>query len=336
VHLPEWALRMIFVILNLGVIILALGFILGFWPLLVLGAIAVVYAVLWWAFHYVRWYIRLVPSHRNGAMLFGLIASVGLVVSVVFGGYLIHVHLSNAVSQNIRLAHIHSGLVAWGTIGLLGIGVALRGGNVPILQSIPVLKGSAWMWLAGAFVLIVFMSLWQITFIMIGGVIVLLGFLGYGYSIPRLSEFQSDTDEKSGMSQGLLPYIILGFLGLLLTILIGFDITINYPSGRAGIHQLLGIGAWILMTYLMSMLSEIPRSAYALLEAESGHPEDLPMESEYRYPAPFRAGWVGLTLALLVATGGYFVSQTMFLAGLFLLGICTFFLAGYVLLKYRV
>lgn len=334
VEISEWAMSAIHAVMNIGIIVLAAGFLAGFWPLLVLGAIGVTYAVLWWALHYIRWFIRVPSGRKGGALLFGLFAVVGLVVAVLIGGYLIHGHLTDSVSQNIRLAHIHSGFVGWATLGLLGIGVALRGGDVPLLNSIPILRGTSGAWFAGTLLLVLFMAIWQISLVMIAGAILFLAFLGYGYSMPKTGASREDSGDDDNGGGGLLPYVIAGFIGLFLTILIGFDITINYPSGRAGIHQVFGVGVWLLMTFLMALLAEFPKSAYVVLRHKREKGAEMPAEMEYRYPGMFQAGWIGITVTLLITVAGYFMSQSLFFTGILLLGLVTSFLASYVLVKY--
>ncbi|MEJ2049985.1 MAG: hypothetical protein P8Y60_09145, partial [Calditrichota bacterium] len=100
---------------------------------------------------------------------------------------------------------------------------------------------------------------------------------------------------------------------------------------RAGVHRLLGVGAWLLMTFLMSLMSEIPERARELFPSA-----EHPGAGQYLYPKLFRIGWVLLTIALLVALVGTFISQFVIFIGIFLLSIITAILSGYLVFKYRI
>lgn len=330
VIVQDWIAKAIHIVLSLGVLVLILGFGFSSWPILALGVLGIYYAGFWWAFQYLRWYMQAEKADRKGVLLFGGLASLALVITLLLGGYLVHGFLTNSVPQNMRLAHIHAGLVGWASLGLLGIGVALRGGDSPVTGSVRSLQGSAWVWFAGAVILIGLFAVWKLSLVLVAAAIVLLGFIGYGYSMPKVGKFATEASEESG-SRKLLPFIIVGFLGLFLTILLGFDLAANYPSGRAGVHRLLGVGAWLLLTFLMSLLSEIPQRANDLLEALGGIGEVNP-------PAPgfIRVIWIGLTVSLLVALVGSFTSQVTLFIGIGLLSLVTAILAGFLVVAYRV
>jgi len=331
VVIQDWIVKAIHIVLSLGVLVLILGFGFSSWPILVIGVLGVYYAGFWWAFQYLRWYLQAEKADRKGVLLFGGLATLALIVSLLLGGYLLHGFLTNSVPQNMRLAHIHAGLVGWASLGLLGIGVALRGGDSPVTGSVKSLQGSAWIWFAGAVILIAFFAVWKLRLVLVAGAIVLLGFIGYGYSMPKVGKLATQAPSGGSAARKLLPFILIGFLGLFLTILLGFDMAANYPSGRVGAHRLLGVGGWLLLTFLMSLLSEIPQRANDLLEALGGLGEVSP-------PAPglVRAGWIGLTVSLLVALAGSFTSQVILFIGVFLLSLITAFLAGYLVVAYRV
>lgn len=335
--ISEWVVDTIHALLYGGMIILFIGFVMQSWVVLTIGFLGTAYALLWWTFQYFRWYVRISPDHRKGVLLFGAFAALGLVAAVLLGGYLMHGYLENNTPQNIRLAHIHAGLVGWGTLGLLGIGVALRGQQRAVTESIGVLHGSVWVWFIGLVLLVSMMLSWEISVIMVAGALALLGFLGYGYSMPKVAKLGDDTEkspELPSSGKKLLPLIIVGFVSLFFTILIAFDISINYPSGRAGIHRIFGVGGWLLMTYLMAMLSELPKTILQRRKIVGGQP-GLYNDSEFLFPAIFRISWIVLTAGLLVAVAGYFISPSILFIGVLILGLMTTILSFYLLARYK-
>lgn len=333
----EWIVDTMHALLYGGLIILFTGFVMQSWIVLTIGFLGTAYAFLWWTFQYFRWYARIPNDQRKGVLLFGAFAALGLVAAVLLGGYLMHGYLENNTPQNIRLAHIHAGLVGWGTLGLLGIGVALRGQQHAVTKSIGALHGSAWVWFAGLVLLVSMMLSWQISVIMVAGALTLLGFLGYGYSMPKVSKLGGNIEkstETPSVGKKLLPLIIVGFVSLLFTILIAFDISINYPSGRAGIHRIFGVGGWLLMTYLMAILSELPKTVLQMHKIRldnAGHFND----KEFLFPVLFRISWIVLTAGLLIAVGGYFISPVILFIGVLVLGLMTTILSFYVLARYK-
>ncbi|MCF7804604.1 MAG: hypothetical protein K9N46_10345 [Candidatus Marinimicrobia bacterium] len=335
VEVKPWTVRTIHILPNVGIGILTIGFLLNTWPVLAVGFLGTAYALIWWAVEYFRWLLQADSADRKGALLFGAFGVIGLVVAVLIGGYLFHGYLSGNTVQNMRLTHIHAGFVGWASLGLLGIGIALRGGENPVTKSIGILQGSAWVWFAGFLLLAGFMVTWNLSLLMIAGSIIILGLFGYGYSMPKVGELGSDSSEAgtAAGSKRLLPYIIIGFLGLFVAILLGFDISINYPSGRAGSHRIIGVGGWLVMTFLMALLSEIPRTSLALLQSKG---ETVTAVQQYLYPGIFRIGWIVLTAGLLIALTGYFTSPTIMFAGLLLLTGMVAILAISVLMKYPV
>ena len=336
-EIGEWVVDTIHALLFGGIIILFIGFVIQSWVVLTIGFLGTAYALLWWAFQYFRWYFHISSDHRKGVLLFGAFAALGLVAAVLLGGYLMHGFLENNTPQNIRLAHIHAGLVGWGTLGLLGVGVALRGQQRAVTESIGILHGSAWVWFAGLVLLVSMMLSWQISVIMVAGTLAFLGFLGYGYSMPKVGKL-GDESEKSAQTPSsgkkLLPLIIIGFVSLFFTLLFAFDISINYPSGRGGIHRVFGVGGWLLMTYLMAMLSELPKSALQLRNIDGGEP-GLFNDTEYLFPAIFRISWIVLTAGLLIAVAGYFISASILYVGVLVLGLMTTILSIYLLARYK-
>lgn len=333
VRVNEWTVKTIHIIMNVGIGILTLGFLLDTWPVMAVGFIGVAYAGFWWVIQYFRWFFQAEPQDRKGALLFGAFGSLGLAITILIGGYLFHGYLSENTLQSMRLPHIHAGFVGWASLGLLGIGVALRGGELPVTKSVPVLQGSAWVWLIGIVTLLSFMVAWKLSSLMIAGGIILLGFLGYGYSMPKVGDLGSTNSQRedAGGSLKLLPFIIVGFLALSLTILLGFDIAVNYPSGRAGSHRIFGVGGWVLLTFLMALLSEIPLTTLALQDASISDHSRL---QQFLYPGPFKFAWIFITLALLVMIGGFFAAATVLFIGAGVLGLIVALLSLYILLKY--
>jgi hypothetical protein len=248
-----------------------------------------------------------------------------------------HGYLENNTPQNIRLAHIHAGLVGWGTLGLLGIGVALRGQQRAVTESIGALHGSAWVWFTGLILLVSMMLSWEISVIMVAGGLAFLGFLGYGYSMPKVGKL-GDDEEKSAevpsTGKKLLPLIIVGFVSLFFTLLVAFDISINYPSGRAGIHRVFGVGGWLLMTYLMAILSELPKAVLQRRKIIGGQP-GLHNDKEFLFPAIFRISWIVLTAGLLIAVAGYFIAPSVLFIGVIVLGLMSTILSFYILARYK-
>ncbi len=334
-NITEWMVDTLHTLLFGSIIVLFIGFVLYSWIILTIGFLGTAYALIWWSFQYFRWYFAVPSIHRKGVLLFGLFAVIGLVASVLLGGYLMHGYLANTTTQNIRLAHIHAGLVGWGTLGLLGVGIALRGQQRAVTQSMGILRGSAWIWFAGLVLLVSMMMSWQISIIMVAGVLTLLGFAGYGYSMPKVGALGSKENQDHPVSTGkkLLPLIIIGFVSLFFTILIGFDISISYPSGRSGIHRIIGVGGWLLMTYLMAMLSELPK-AVANYQLENNNLSAA--SADYLFPSLFKISWIGLTVALLIAVAGYFIAPSVLFTGVLILGLMTAILSGYVLMRYRI
>ena len=335
IQVREWTVKTILILLNVGIGLLTLGFVLNTWPVLAVGFIGVGYAILWWAIVYFRWLMQAPTTQRNGALLFGAFGTVGLVISILLGGYLFHGYLSDNTAQNMRLAHIHAGLVGWASLGLLGIGIALRGGDAPLLKSIQSLQWSGWVWLLGVIGLVIFMATWQLTLVLIGGGLILLAFLGYGYSMPKVGKLgtnHQNTESVSGATR-LLPYIIIGFIALFVTILLGFDLSINYPSGRAASHRIVGVGGWLLFTFLMALFSDIPRTVYFIRNTSSPFQTD---RLTFLYPKGMKLGWIFMSIALLVSVAGYFISLKMLLSGVFLLVLTVGLLALYILIKYRI
>ncbi|MBD3273930.1 MAG: hypothetical protein GF372_01390, partial [Candidatus Marinimicrobia bacterium] len=289
-EISDWVVDTIHALLYGGMVILFIGFVMQSWVVLTIGFLGSAYALLWWTFQYFRWYFRISADQRKGVLLFGAFAALGLVAAVLLGGYLMHGYLENNTPQNIRLAHIHAGLVGWGTLGLLGIGVALRGQQRAVTESIGALQGSAWIWFTGLILLVSMMLSWEISVIMIAGGLAFLGFLGYGYSMPKVGKLGDDEEKSSdvpSIGKKLLPLIIVGFVSLLFTILVAFDISINYPSGRAGIHRIFGVGGWLLMTYLMAMLSDLPKAVLQRRKIIGGQP-GLHNDKEFLFPPIFR------------------------------------------------
>jgi len=334
VTVNEWTVKTIHILMNIGIGLLTLGFILDTWPVMAVGFVGVAYATIWWVIQYFRWFFQADTQDRKGALLFGAFGALGLVVAILIGGYLFHGYLSENTVQSMRLTHIHAGFVGWASMGLLGIGVALRGGSSPVTKSVPALHGSAWLWSVGIVVLLSLLVTWQLSALMIAGAVVLLGFFGYGYSMPKVGALGSNGSEQttSKGSKRLLPFIIIGFIALFLAILLGFDIAVNYPSGRAGSHRILGVGGWLLLTFLMALLSEIPRTILVLHDITTSDSDKI---TQFLYPNTFKVSWIFITLALAVMLGSFFSSATVLFGGTFILGLVVAGLSIYILVKYR-
>jgi len=319
-------------LLNSGVILLSLGFILHTGWILGIGAALVILSVGWWGIQYIRLYSSLKNNLRTGAALFGAFASVGLLITVIIGGYAIHSFMSNSVSPTVRLAHIHAGLVGWVTLGLLGLGVAFRGSDSPVLDSNGILRSAVWVWFAGVLLLVGLMLGKRFSLLMPVAGIILLGFLGYGYSMPKTGKSGSDNKESTGNRKGFVPFIVIGSIALFLTLALGFDVAANYPNGQNILHMTLGVGGWIIMMILMSLFSEVPKTVLKIAEQTGTEFPDT-----FLFPGIFRLTWIAVTLSLVIIMIGNLASVSI----LYTLGTLIFLatlaiISGFVLRNYRV
>ncbi len=335
VRLQPWPLQTILIVLVLSVLLVFAGFGIKSWLLLGPGVLGVFIALFWWVIQYFRWFLQVSRQKRAGVLLFGALGVVGLVIALVLGGYLLHEYMNTSVVQNIRLSHIHAGLVGWASLSLLGLGVALRGEDTPVTGSVGTLQGSAWLWFVGLVFLTILFAIWRMNLTLMAAGIILLGFLGYGYSMPRVDtpSGSGEASERPSSGKRLLPFIIVGFAALFLTILLGFDIAANYPSGRATSHRILGVGGWLLMTYLMTMFSEVPKTIQQVSQNRS-HPNSGIPQNPMR-SGVIKVGWITLTVSMVLALTGSFVSTELLYGGLFLLSLVTLGLSGYLVGHYR-
>lgn len=335
VNLNERSLVYLYWLLVWGIIILFLGMLtINIIPLGI-GAVLIIIAAFWWSILYFRWYFQAPGTDRRGALLFGLLGSIGLLFSVLLGGYMIHGYSLNEVASTARLAHIHVALIGWVSMGLLGVGVAFRGGEIPITRSIGALTTTAWGWLVGFGVLGILMLFSRFHLLLIPAIILLLGFFLYGYSMPKVGKLDNSDAGDSPAPQGILPFIILGFVGLFATILLGFDVSLNYPNGQVALHSGFAIGGWLLMMILLSLLSEIPRTAYALLKERIAD-STLPDKATFYTLGGIKALWGLLLLGLLVYLAGVYMSPVLQFIGVLVLAATTAVITALLLIKYRV
>jgi len=336
IRFQAWPLQTILIVLSLSVLLIFAGMGIQTWLLLGPGVLGVSISLLWWSIQYYRWFFQASREKRAGVLLFGALGVLGLVAALILGDYLLHSYMTASVVQNFRLSHIHAGLVGWASLSLLGLGVALRGEESPVMGSVGTLRGSAWLWFVGMVFLIVLFAIWRLNLILMAAGIILLGFLGYGYSMPKVDTPTASGGDSETATAGrrLLPFIIVGFAALFLTILLGFDITANYPSGRATPHRMLGVGGWLLMTYLMTMLSEVPKTLRQL--SQSNVDETSTFTQPTMNAGIIRVGWIALTGSLVLALIGSFVSPKLLYAGSFLLALVTLVFIGYLAVRFRI
>ncbi len=335
VRMNETSIIYLFWLVIWGVIILFLGMVTQNIIPLGIGAVLVIIAAFWWVAQYLRWYFQSPGEHRRGTLLFGLFGSLGLIIAVLLGGYLLHGYSLNKVPATARLAHIHVALVGWVSMGLLGVGVAFRGGDLPITRSIATLTSTAWGWLVGFGLLGILMLTGNFKLLLIPAILLLLGFFLYGYSMPKVGKLGQEDSKNSSAPRGILPFIIVGFVGLFATILLGFDVAMNYPNGQAALHSGLGIGAWLLMMILLSLLSEMPKTTYQIMKnriADSA----LPEKSRYYSLGGIKILWALLLIGLLVYLGGIFIGSIWQFTGGLIMAIVTAVITILLLSKYRI
>jgi len=335
VTINERSLVYLYWLLVWGIIILFLGLLTTNTIPLGIGAALVIIAAFWWAVLYFRWYFQVPGQERGGALLFGFLGSLGLLFAVLLGGYLIHGYSLNEVAATARLAHIHIALVGWVSMGLLGVGVAFRGGEIPITRSIGALTTTAWGWLIGFGLLGVLMLAGRFHLLLIPAILLLLGFFLYGYSMPKVGKLGDADTANSPAPRGILPFIILGFVGLFATILLGFDAAMNYPNGQVALHSGFAIGGWLLMMILLSLLSEMPRTAYALLQERIAD-SALPDKAAFYTLGGIKILWMLLLLGLLLYLGGIYMGPALQFTGGLVLAATTTVITALLLTKYRV
>lgn len=304
VHVSHTALKILYRLMVSGVVILFFGLLITNMIILGIAAMLVIIAVIWWNINYIQLFNQAPKADRGGVLQFGLFGSIGLLVAVLYGGYLLHGYVTHTMSFTSKLAHIHAGLVGWASMGLLGVGIAFRGGEQPVTGSIGLLRTTAWGWLAGFGFLIIFMTVKQISWLILPAVLLLLAFFAYGYSMPKVGQLGKETSDDSASISGVMLFIILGFIGLFMVIALGFDVSMNYPAGQVGLHSIAGVGAWLLMMILVSMLSEFPKVSYTLLKSQLG--ETIPPDKSEYYNLPgIKIFW----LLLLVGLVGYIIGN---------------------------